>query len=83
MASDLSPLRARVIEEINLLPSEKLKDLYEFIHYFRLGLEPSASPINKAQQILALAGSWADMPNETFKSFFEEIDQRRQQAFTP
>ena len=38
MAIDLSPLRARVIEEINLLPGEKLMDIYEFIHYFRLGL---------------------------------------------
>ena len=82
MAIDLSPLRARVIEEINLLPGEKLLDIYEFIHYFRVGLEISSPRVNSsAQHILGLAGSWSDIPNETFTLFLEEVDQRRQKAF--
>ena len=82
MTIDLAPLKAKVIEEINLLPGEKLLDIYEFIHYFRVGLESSSPKVNNGtQQILALAGSWNDMPGETFTAFLEEIDQRRQQAF--
>lgn len=82
MTIDLAPLKAKVIEEINLLPGEKLLDIYEFIHYFRVGLETSPPKVNnQAQYILALAGSWNDMSNEGFTSFLDEIDQRRQQAF--
>ena len=34
-----STLRSKVIEEINRVPEEKLGEVYEFIHFFRLGVE--------------------------------------------
>jgi len=82
MNADLVSIRAKVIEEVNLLPRERLPDLYTLIHYFRLGLEQShkAGQGNIAQ-ILALAGSWQEMPEPEFNALLEEIGQRRQSAF--
>ncbi|MBW4666017.1 MAG: hypothetical protein KME60_00885 [Cyanomargarita calcarea GSE-NOS-MK-12-04C] len=74
---DLLKLRTKVIAEINLLPKEKLEELYNFIHYFRLGVEASKGSL---EQTMQFAGCWNDMPNEVFTNFDEEIKTRRQQA---
>ena len=71
-------LRTKVITEINLVPPDKLEELYNFIHYFRLGIEVSQPSLNKNMQF---AGCWNDMSDETFANFSEEINIRRQQAF--
>jgi hypothetical protein len=73
-------IKNKVLREIDLIPEEQLADLYNFIHYFRLGLETSSSQKNK--QILAFAGCWQDMPDETFSDFMAEIAERRHRAFT-
>ncbi|MEM7556836.1 MAG: hypothetical protein AAF378_22625 [Cyanobacteria bacterium P01_A01_bin.84] len=84
-----SNLRTEVIKEINLIPEEKLTQLYNFIHYFRLGVEASTdtvipSPKNDGtlqEKIMKLASSWNDMSDEVLADFNEEIITRRQQAF--
>jgi len=75
-----SLLKSKVIKEIDLIPEDKLADLYNFIHYFRLGLEKSN--ITKPKPILAFAGCWQDMPDDMFADFTTEITHRRHQAFT-
>ena len=77
MASFL--MKNKVLQEIELIPEDKLNDLYNFIHYFRLGLEKS--PITKSKPILAFAGCLKDMPDEIFSDFRAEVEQRRSQAF--
>ena len=72
-------IKQRVLQEIELIPEDKLADLYNFLHYFRLGLE-KAHPA-KREQILAFAGCWQDMPEEIFAEFTAEIAERRSQAF--
>ncbi len=71
-------LRIKVITEINLVPQDKLEELYNFIHYFRLGIEASKPSLNKNMQF---AGCWNDMSDEVFANFNEEMITRRQQAF--
>ncbi|GAB1537869.1 hypothetical protein NUACC21_05240 [Scytonema sp. NUACC21] len=73
-----SNLRTKLLSEINLIPEDKLEDLYNFIHYFRVGVEASKDTPNK---IMQFAGCWNDMSDETFADFSEEIIARRQQAF--
>ena len=73
-------IKNKVLQEIDLIPEDKLADLYNFIHYFRLGLEKSQ--LTNARPILAFAGCWKDMPDEMFNDFTIEIRQRRHQAFT-
>lgn len=43
-------LQEQIINEINHIPSDKLNELYDLIHYFRLGLlyEQQESGANKA-----------------------------------
>jgi len=72
-------IKSKVLQEIDLIPEDKLADLYNFIHYFRLGLEKSQPTESKS--ILAFAGCWKDMPDEMFNDFTTEITQRRHQAF--
>ncbi len=71
-------LRTKVITEINLVPEEKLAELYNLIHYFRLGVEVSKASL---EQNMKFAGCWNDMSDEMFANFQEEIITRRQQAF--
>jgi hypothetical protein len=79
---DMSSLliKSKVLQEIDLIPEDRLVDLYNFIHYFRLGLEKSQ--IEKPKPIMAFAGCWKDMPDEMFSDFTTEMRQRRRQAFT-
>lgn len=72
-------IKDKVLQEIDLIPEDKLADVYNFIHYFRLGLEKTHA--QKRQQILAFAGCWQDMPDELFADFIEEVAERRDQAF--
>ena len=64
----------KIIAEINLIPKDKRKELYDLIHKFRIGLERSH---NNIDEIMQFAGSWSDMPEEDFSDFYEEIEQRR------
>ena len=75
---DLLNIRTKVITEINLIPEDKLEELYNFIHYWRLNGESSPGSL---EQTMQFAGCWNDMSDETFANFSEEINIRRQQAF--
>mgnify|MGYP001595126526 FL=1 len=37
-----SNTRDKVLEEIHLIPENKLAEVYDFLHYFRLGLKEAA-----------------------------------------
>jgi len=65
--------------EIRLVPKHKLLQLYDFIHFFRKGLESSE---DRTKEIMQFAGCWQDMKKEKFDSFANEITDRRQKAFS-
>lgn len=75
---DLLNIRTKVITEINLIPEDKLEELYNFIHYWRLNGESSPGSL---EQTMQFAGCWNNVSDETFANFSEEINIRRQQAF--
>ena len=68
-------IKDKVLQEIDLIPEDRLTEVYNFIHYFRLGLEKSH--LTKSQSILAFAGCWQDMPDEAFADFTGELNKRR------
>jgi hypothetical protein len=72
-------LRDRVVEEIKLLPDHKLLEILDLVHYFRVGWQGAGENIS---QIMGFAGSWKDMPEDTFREFSAEVAQRRSQAFS-
>ena len=73
-----SIIRDRVMEEIKLIPEHKLSEVYDFIHYFRIGLQKTKGNMD---QIMKFAGCWKDMPEEVFNEFLAKISERRKQAF--
>lgn len=72
-------IKNKVLQEIDLIPEDKLTEVYHFIHYFRLGLE--TAQLAQSKPILAFAGCWQDMPDEMYQAFTIEIEDRRRQAF--
>lgn len=74
-----SELRTKVLQEIQHIPENRLVELYNLIHAFRLQVDlVNAQP----QSILDFAGCWSDLPDETYTEFFGDISFRRQQAFS-
>jgi nicotinamide mononucleotide adenylyltransferase len=75
--------RNQIIEEINLIPEDKRKELYNLIHQFRISLERCAprwrsQSHDNVDKIMQFAGNWSDLSEEEFSNFSEEIEQRRQ-----
>lgn len=66
--------RDKILAEIDLLPEAKLSEVYDLIHYFRLGLEKAA---NTNGSIMDFAGSWKDMPDDVFDELEKETAARR------
>ena len=72
---------SQVIEEIRLVPKDRLREIYNFIHFFRLGLE-NETVQDDTEDIMRFAGCWQDMTDEDFEEFSQEIAERRKQAFS-
>ncbi len=58
----------QIINEIKQIPSDKLAEVYDLIHYFRLGLEHEADALPK-QRPIGLAKDIFQMPD----SFFDPL----------
>jgi hypothetical protein len=74
-------LRMKLIEEIQQMPEEKLNELYDVLHFFRIGFQyQPPSPQNNA--VMPFAGCWDDMTDEEFDEFLNDMMMRRRQAFS-
>lgn len=71
--------REKLLEEVNRIPDDKLRQVYEILHYFRIGVEVSP---DVTYDVMHYAGSWRDMPEEDFANFIDEISTRRRLAFS-
>ena len=72
-------VRNKLLEEIEKIPEDKVSDIYNLVHYFRLGLQSQkANP----KKILSLSGSWKDMSEDNFNEFLNEVKIRRKTAFS-
>ena len=69
----------QVVEEIKHIPENKLSEVYDLLHFFRLGLQKYKGNV---EQTMKFAGCWNDMPDEVFNDFLGEIKERREQAFS-
>ena len=71
-------LQEEILQELEHIPETKLAELYDIIHYFRLGLEQE----RRDNPTMQLAGAWADMPDDLFQWLLAEISMRRSGAFS-
>jgi hypothetical protein len=76
----LSVIKNKLINEINLLSEEKLAEVYNFIHFFRLGIERKEK--ETSNDILSFSGVWKEMGDETFDNYLLDISSRRGNAFS-
>ena len=74
-----SELRTKVLEEIQRVPEDKLVELYNLIHSFRLGEDTES---NNTETIMQFASCWSTLPDDTYAEFLDEIALRRQQGFS-
>jgi hypothetical protein len=73
-------IKDKLIDEINQIPDEKLLEVYNFIHYFRLNSGKTKSKDKK--NILSWSSSWKEMNTEVFNDFMSDITKRRENAFS-
>jgi hypothetical protein len=57
-----SELRVKLIEELQRIPEDKLTQLYDLIHHFRVESETS----DRSLEIMQFAGCWADLPDSIY-----------------
>ncbi|MGV0025568.1 hypothetical protein [Phormidesmis priestleyi] len=73
---NLADLRAKVWEEIEHIPDEKLVELYHLVQTFRHRPEPAVP------DPMSFAGCWSDLPEDLYREFLNDLSDRRQQAFS-
>ncbi len=76
----LQMIKHKLINEIDLIPDEKLLEVYHFIHYFRLGTQKVETKSKK--NLLSYSGSWKKMDAEVFDDYMLDIVKRRREAFS-
>ena len=72
-------IRDKVVKEIDKIPENGLKEIYDFIRAFRLR---SQNKGNESKHIIDFAGCWKAMPDKEFDNFTREIERRRARAFS-
>lgn len=72
-------LKEQIIEEIKQIPNDKLDEIYDLIHYFRLGLnqEKRSHKITVKQRPIGLSKGKFQVP----ASFFEPLTDEMLDAF--
>ena len=73
---NLADLRAKVWEEIEHVPDDKLVELYHLVQTFPQPIEPTIS------DTMSFAGCWSDRPEDIYSDFLNDLSDRRQKAFS-
>lgn len=72
-------IQEKVVDEIRRIPKDRLPELYDVIHFFRLGLETGRQD---KEDIMRFAGCWKDMTDKEFHDFSNNMAERRRKAFS-
>jgi len=71
-------LPKEIIKELNLIPESKLAELYDIIHYFRIGIEQSEHFPKDNLLVPRQAGI---LKGELGKAFFEPLPEEELKAW--
>ena len=66
-------LREQLIEEIKQIPNEKLAEIYDLIHYFRIGLAQEKPTKIVPQRPIGLAKGQFEIPDSFFEPLPDDI----------
>ncbi|MBM4056324.1 MAG: hypothetical protein FJ264_16965 [Planctomycetes bacterium] len=74
-------IKERIIKEVAKIPDDKIVELYDVIHFFRIGVETQRKIAKDSRKTaLNFFGIWKDMPYEEAK-VLDEIQSRREKTF--
>ncbi|WP_295437417.1 hypothetical protein [uncultured Thiodictyon sp.] len=62
--------RQQLSEEIASIPDDKIAEVFNLVHRYRVDLE--SGPAGGSAQDNDFAGIWADMPDEAFQGLLRE-----------
>lgn len=74
MSNKTQFFKSQLIAEIDLIPEDKLEDLYKLINKFRIRVNSK----DNHDQIMQFAGAWKNLSDEEFDN---EMEKRRQNSF--
>jgi len=74
-----STIREKVLNEIDKIPEDKLTNILDLIHHFRIGLQHSREGDIKVEDF---SGCWEDMPDSVYENFLTQLKERRGTAFS-
>lgn len=73
MNTSSEELKVKIIERINTLSTDKLKNVDEFINQLEVETDHT-------QKTLSFAGAWKDMDEELFKDLTDKLHTNRQEG---
>jgi len=77
----MAGIKERIIEEVDKLPEDKIAEVHDFIHLFRVGIESQKkSSKDRRQAALKFFGIWRNLSNKE-KEVLDDIQSRRQRTF--
>lgn len=77
----MAGIKERIIKEVDKLPEDKIAEIYDFIHLFRMGIESQRKGVkDKRQAASKFFGIWKNMSAKE-NAVFDEIHARRQRTF--
>ena len=71
-------LAEEIVKEINLIPTTKLHEVYDFIHYFRIGIE---QPQQVYQNNLSIPRQAGILNGKLGQAFFEPLPEEELKAW--
>lgn len=74
-------IKEKIIEEVEKIPEDKIAEVYDFVHLFRIGIE-SQRKIDKDKRhaVLRFFGIWKNMSDKE-NAVLDDIQLRRQRTF--
>jgi hypothetical protein len=74
-------IKEKIIQEVEKIPKDKITELYDVIHFFRIGIESRKKEVkDRSRAALKFFGIWEDMSPEEAAAL-DEIGLRRQKTF--
>jgi hypothetical protein len=71
-------LQEKIIKEVNLIPENKLAEIYDLIHYFRLGVKQAQQTESKELLMPRQAGI---LSGQLSDAFFEPLPEEELKAW--
>jgi hypothetical protein len=79
--SSVASIKNKIIKEVEKIPKNKIAELYDLVHLFRLKVEgPQKAPKDRRCEAVKFFGIWKDTSPEEI-AVLDEIQARRKKTY--